>query len=183
MDFHCHLDLYPNARDVFAQAQERNEFTWLVTTSPRAFTATSRVLGGSDKVLITPGLHPEIVGGRHAELDMLLEQIRQVKAVGEVGLDGSKRFQASYDLQRSVFVAVVAQCAALGGRVLSIHSRQAVQDVRKRSINPTRYMKDGEIRYSSRAPAPLESLTRTTGQLAVGLAPAPPPSTRWICFY
>ncbi len=53
----------------------------------------------------------------------------------------------------------------------------------KRSINPTRYSKDGEIRYSSRAPAPLESLTRTTGQLAVGLAPAPPPSTRWICFY
>ncbi|QRK86855.1 TatD family hydrolase [Pseudomonas granadensis] len=129
MDFHCHLDLYPNARDVYAQAQERNEFTWLVTTSPRAFTATSRVLGGSDKVLITPGLHPEIVGARHAELDMLLEQIRQVKAVGEVGLDGSKRFQASYDVQRSVFIAVVAQCAALGGRVLSIHSRQAVKDV------------------------------------------------------
>lgn len=54
---------------------------------------------------------------------------------------------------------------------------------RKRSINPTRYMKDGKIRYSSRAPAPLDSSTRTTGQLAVGLAPAPPPSTRWICFY
>lgn len=129
MDFHCHLDLYPNARDVYAQARDRNEFTWLVTTTPRAFTATSKVLGGSDKVLITPGLHPEIVGARHAELDMLLEQIRQVRAVGEVGLDGSKRFQASYDVQRKVFVAVVAQCAALGGRVLSIHSRQAVKDV------------------------------------------------------
>ncbi|MDI9778480.1 TatD family hydrolase [Pseudomonas putida] len=129
MDFHCHLDLYPNARDVYAQARDRNEFTWLVTTSPRAFTATSKVLGGSDKVLITPGLHPEIVGTRHAELDMLLEQIRQVRAVGEVGLDGSKRFQTSYDVQRKVFVAVVAQCAALGGRVLSIHSRQAVKDV------------------------------------------------------
>ncbi|TDF83893.1 Qat anti-phage system TatD family nuclease QatD [Pseudomonas sp. H9] len=129
MDFHCHLDLYPNARDVYAQARDRNEFTWLVTTSPRAFAATSRVLGGSEKVLITPGLHPEIVGARHAELDLLLDQIRQVRAVGEVGLDGSKRFQASYEMQRKVFVAVVEQCAALGGRVLSIHSRQAVKDV------------------------------------------------------
>ena len=36
---------------------------------------------------------------------------------------------------------------------------------RKRSINPTRYMKDGEIRYSNRAPVPLVSSTRTTGQL------------------
>lgn len=129
MDFHCHLDLYPNARDVYAQVLGKNEFTWLVTTSPRAFAATSKVLGGSDKVLITPGLHPEIVGARHAELDMLLEQIKQVRAVGEVGLDGSKRFLASYEVQRKVFAAVVAQCAALGGRVLSIHSRQAVKDV------------------------------------------------------
>ncbi|WP_409313431.1 MobH family relaxase [Pseudomonas putida] len=67
---------------------------------------------------------------------------------------------------------------------LSIHQKRSNgQNICKRSINPTRYMKDGKIRYSSRAPAPLDSSTRTTGQLAVGLAPAPPPSTRWICFY
>jgi TatD DNase family protein len=129
MDFHCHLDLYPNARDVYAQALERNEFTWLVTTSPRAFEATSRVLGNHDKVLITPGLHPELVHSRFAELDMLLEQIKQCPAVGEIGLDGSRRFSDSYELQRRVFVATVERCAALGGRVLSIHSRQAVRDV------------------------------------------------------
>lgn len=129
MDFHCHLDLYPNAREVFARTVERNTFTWLVTTSPRAFTATSRVLGGHVNVLITPGLHPEIVHERHGELDNLLEQIEQVSAVGEIGLDGSKRFQHSYEMQRKVFAATVAQCAAVGGRVLSIHSRQAVKDV------------------------------------------------------
>ncbi|MFL1390905.1 Qat anti-phage system TatD family nuclease QatD [Pseudomonas tritici] len=129
MDFHCHLDLYPNAREVFAQAVERNMFTWLVTTSPRAFSATSKVLGGHANVLITPGLHPEIVHERYAELDTLIEQIKYASAVGEVGLDGSKRFQHSFDAQRTVFTAVVAQCANVGGRVLSIHSRQAVREV------------------------------------------------------
>ena len=129
MDFHCHLDLYPNAREVFAQAVERNMFTWLVTTSPRAFSATSKVLGGHENVLITPGLHPEIVHERYAELDTLIEQIKYISAVGEVGLDGSKRFKHSFDAQREVFTAVVAQCASVGGRVLSIHSRQAVRDV------------------------------------------------------
>ena len=129
MDFHCHLDLYPNAREVFARTVERNTFTWLVTTSPRAFTATSRVLGGHVNVLITPGLHPDIVHERHGELDNLLEQIEHVSAVGEIGLDGSKRFQHSYEMQRKVFATTVAQCAAVGGRVLSIHSRQAVKDV------------------------------------------------------
>lgn len=129
MDFHCHLDLYPNAREVFAQAVEKNAFTWLVTTSPRAFSATNRVLGGHSNVLITPGLHPEIVHERHAELDMLIEQIKHASAVGEVGLDGSRRFQHSYEMQRIVFNAVVEECKKSGGRVLSIHSRQAVKDV------------------------------------------------------
>jgi len=129
IDFHCHLDLYPNARDVYAEAVKRNAFTWLVTTSPRAYEATSRVLGSDPKVLITPGLHPEIVHDRFYELELLLEQIGPAKAVGEVGLDGSRRFQRSYELQRKVFVSTIERCHQLGGRALSIHSRQAVGDV------------------------------------------------------
>lgn len=129
MDFHCHLDLYPNARDVYKEASRRNEFTWLVTTSPRAFLATSRVLGGSKSVLVTPGLHPEIAYERRFELAMLLEQMAAVHAVGEVGLDGSSQFRPAYNVQRELFDAVVGRCVALGGRTLSIHSRQAVGDV------------------------------------------------------
>lgn len=129
MDFHCHLDLYPNAREVFKEATERNEFTWLVTTSPRAFVATSRVLGDAANVLVTPGLHPEIAHERGSELELLLNQMTDVAAVGEVGLDGSSRYRESYDIQRDIFEAIIERSAALGGRVLSIHSRQAVNDV------------------------------------------------------
>ncbi|MCB1907868.1 MAG: TatD family hydrolase [Rhodocyclaceae bacterium] len=129
MDFHCHLDLYPGAREVYREAARRNEFTWLVTTSPKAFAATSRALEPLPSVLITPGLHPEIAHERAAELDLLLEQIAGVKAVGEVGLDGSPRFKAHYEVQRKIFGAVIARSAELGGRTLSIHSRRAVRDV------------------------------------------------------
>lgn len=129
MDFHCHLDLYPNAREIYREASERNAFTWLVTTSPKAFSATSRALGSSPKVLITPGLHPEIAYERSDELPLLLEQMASVKAVGEVGIDGSSRFRVGYDTQRKIFSAVVARSAELGGRTLSIHSRQAVKEV------------------------------------------------------
>lgn len=129
MDFHCHLDLYPNAKEVYFEACQRNAFTWLVTTSPKAFAATSRVLGMSPNVLITPGLHPEVAHERFQELDLLLEQMATVLAVGEVGLDGSSRFRATYDVQRRIFSAVIARCEDLGGRTLSIHSRLAVNDV------------------------------------------------------
>lgn len=129
MDFHCHLDLYPGAREVHREAANRNEFTWLVTTSPKAFVATSRALPAAPSVLISPGLHPEIGHERAAELGMLLEQMASVKAVGEVGLDGSPRFRPHYEVQRRIFRAVVARSAELGGRTLSIHSRRAVRDV------------------------------------------------------
>ncbi|WP_343674910.1 Qat anti-phage system TatD family nuclease QatD [Paraburkholderia heleia] len=129
MDFHCHLDLYPGARDVYKEASERNSFTWLVTTSPKAFSATSRVLGASPTVLITPGLHPEIAHERASELGLLLQQIEATRTVGEVGLDGSPRYRQHYEVQRRIFNAVVRRCAELGGRTLSIHSRRAVRDV------------------------------------------------------
>lgn len=129
MDFHCHLDLYPRAREVYKEALHRNEFTWLVTTSPKAFEATSRVLGSSPKVLVTPGLHPEIAHERAAELELLLEQIAIAPAVGEVGLDGSPRFKHSYEIQLYIFQSVIRRCSEVGGRALSIHSRGAVKDV------------------------------------------------------
>ncbi len=129
MDFHCHLDLYPKAREVYREAAGRNEFTWLVTTSPKAFAATSRALEPLPSILITPGLHPEIAHERALELDLLLEQITTVRAVGEVGLDGSPRFKAHYEVQRRIFNAVISRCAELGGKTISIHSRRAVRDV------------------------------------------------------
>lgn len=129
MDFHCHLDLYPSARAVSDEASRRNEFTWLVTTSPRAFEATSKVLGHVPRVLITPGLHPELVEQRAEELPQLLKQMENTVAIGEVGMDGSYRFKSSLPMQRKVFDAVVARSRELGGKTLSIHSRGAVKEV------------------------------------------------------
>lgn len=129
MDFHCHLDLYPESKAVSEEAALRNEFTWLVTTSPRAYEATSKVLGHVSRVLITPGLHPELVESRADELPQLLKQMERATAVGEVGIDGSNRFKSSLPTQRQVFDAVVSRSTELGGRVLSIHSRGAVREV------------------------------------------------------
>ena len=129
MDFHCHLDLYPNARQVYAETLRRVDFTWLVTTSPRAFVATSKVLQPQDRLRISPGLHPEVADQKQAELLLLLEQIEHSSIVGEVGLDGSPRYRQHFELQKHIFSAVVQRCQAKGGRVLSIHSRAAAAEV------------------------------------------------------
>lgn len=129
MDFHCHLDLYPDAKKVYVEALQRNEFVWLVTTSPRAYAVTSRVLAATQKFFISPGLHPEVVDKKHGELAMLLSQMEACTGVGEIGLDGSARYSQHFELQTHIFKSVVENCARLGGRVLSIHSRAAAEEV------------------------------------------------------
>jgi TatD DNase family protein len=129
MDFHCHLDLYPDARNLYAEAVRRQFFIWLVTTSPKAYEATSRVLPQTGTIRISPGIHPEIVEQKAAELPLLLEQIGQCELVGEVGLDGSHRYKAQFAVQQRVFKATVKKCVEVGGRALSIHSRLAAREV------------------------------------------------------
>ena len=61
IDFHCHLDLYPDALKLLPETARRNEFTLVVTTSPRAWLATSRVFAGYDNIKVALGMHPEII--------------------------------------------------------------------------------------------------------------------------
>ncbi|MEJ2795890.1 Qat anti-phage system TatD family nuclease QatD [Iodobacter sp. LRB] len=129
MDFHCHLDLYPDAKQIYTEALKRTEFVWLVTTSPRAYAATSRVLPASQKIFISPGLHPEVADKKYGELEMLLSQMEACTGVGEIGLDGSARFSQHFKFQIHIFKSVVENSARLGGRVLSIHSRAAAGKV------------------------------------------------------
>lgn len=129
MDFHCHLDLYPNALDVREEARRRKCFVWLVTTSPRAFVATSRMMPPDELMLVSPGLHPEVAKQKSGELGLLLEQIAGNPAVGEVGVDRSPQHRTTLGLQREIFDVVVEKCASSGGRVLSVHSRFAADTV------------------------------------------------------
>ena len=89
IDFHTHLDLYPQAIQVAREASAKNTFTLAVTTSPRAWVATSRVLGSVPRIRIALGLHPEIATEKASERELLLESVSRTDFIGETGLDGS----------------------------------------------------------------------------------------------
>lgn len=105
--------------------ERRNEFTLAVTTSPRAFVATSRVFAGRRRIRVSLGLHPEVAEAKQGEQSLLVELVASTQFIGEIGLDGSSRFKHSLPLQERIFAAVVDECQRQGGRVMSIHSRGA----------------------------------------------------------
>lgn len=125
IDFHCHLDLYPDAQTLVDQVATRNLFTLVVTTSPRAWRATSRVFAGRDNIKVALGMHPEIVCEKSSERGLLISSVAETCFIGEIGLDGSPQHQRTKDLQESIFTDVLVECERHGGRILSIHSRNA----------------------------------------------------------
>lgn len=125
IDFHSHLDLYQNGLVLARETNTRNKFTLVVTTSPRAYVATSRVFAGLENIEVGLGLHPEVASAKAMELDQLVGSVANARFIGEVGLDGSVRFRASLTLQERIFRAALAECSRQGGRVISVHSRGA----------------------------------------------------------
>lgn len=129
IDFHSHLDLYPNAVSLLPRVARENRFTLVVSTSPKAWLATSKVFAGYANIKVALGLHPEIAVAKAAERDLFVSLIAQTEYVGEIGLDGSPRFKPSLPVQRAILDAVLAECERVGGRVMSLHSRGAVDQV------------------------------------------------------
>lgn len=129
IDFHSHLDLYPNALSLLPRVARQNVFTLVVSTSPKAWLTTSKVFAGYPNIKVALGLHPEIAVAKAAEKDLLISLICRAEYVGEIGLDGSPRFKPSLPIQRPILDAVLAECERAGGRVMSLHSRGAVDQV------------------------------------------------------
>ena len=129
IDFHCHLDLYPDPMKVFAEVKRRKVEVLAVTTSPRAYIKTSQHFRGSDNVRVALGFHPELVKQRHFEKDLFFEQMKSVCFLGEIGIDGSRRAMESLSEQIAFFNEVIHKASINNRKVLSLHSRGAVKEV------------------------------------------------------
>lgn len=129
MDLHCHLDLFPDAVSLLPQVNKRNAFTLAVTTSPRAWQASSRVMAKYTHIAVGLGFHPELIADRIGEMPLMLRALEQVKYVGEIGLDGTPRNKATLPIQTEAFCRIIRDCGKDQTHVMSIHSRAAVSQV------------------------------------------------------
>ncbi|MFI6425896.1 Qat anti-phage system TatD family nuclease QatD [Promicromonospora sp. NPDC050880] len=129
IDFHCHLDLYPDPFAVADEAQARSVGVLSVTTTPSAWPGTSRIAQGRPVIRTALGLHPQLARERIRELSLFDRYLPETRFVGEVGLDGSPGLRSSWNQQVEVFEHVLASCSAAGDKIVSIHSRRAATAV------------------------------------------------------
>lgn len=129
IDFHCHLDLYPDPVSAAAACRARGDHVLSVTTTPRAWRGTSALAKGAQRIRTALGFHPQVAHERHGELALFEALLAEARYVGEVGLDGSPACRPHQDVQRRCFDRILRACAAAGGRVLTVHSRRAADAV------------------------------------------------------
>jgi TatD DNase family protein len=132
IDFHCHLDLYPNPDRVVSECVNRGVYVLSVTNTPSAWEGTSALAAGTDRILTALGFHPQLAHERYAELSLFDSLLPLTKYVGEIGLDGAPEHRRHWQQQTAVFDHILQACADLGDRCLSIHSRRATTEVLNR---------------------------------------------------
>jgi TatD DNase family protein len=129
VDFHCHLDLYPNHAAAVAACERARVFTLAVTTTPKAWPRNRDMVAGTKYVRAALGLHPQLVAERAREIELWTSYLHETRYVGEVGLDGGPRFFRSLPLQKQVLEHVLRLCARHGGKILTVHSTRAAKAV------------------------------------------------------
>ncbi|HEY9685150.1 MAG TPA: Qat anti-phage system TatD family nuclease QatD [Oculatellaceae cyanobacterium] len=129
IDFHAHLDLYPNPHNVVKECIARRMYVLSVTTTPSAWTGTSALIPPGTRIRTALGLHPQLAHERSAELELFDAYLDQVRYVGEIGLDGAPEFKPHRDRQTAVFQHILNACSKAGGKIMSVHSRRAAAEV------------------------------------------------------
>jgi TatD DNase family protein len=129
LDFHCHLDLYPDHAAEVERCEREGVFTLTVTTTPRAWLRNHELASATRHVRAALGLHPQLVAHRAHEIGLWEELLPQTRYVGEVGLDAGPRFYKSLETQREIFARVLSLCAAAKNKVVTVHSVRATKAV------------------------------------------------------
>ncbi|MDP9607252.1 UNVERIFIED_ORG: TatD DNase family protein [Variovorax paradoxus] len=129
VDFHCHLDLYPDHAELIDECDREGVATLTVTTTPKAWARNRKMAAHAKHVRVALGLHPQLVGERESEIALFESLLSESRYVGEVGLDAGPRFYKTFAAQERVFERILRACAEHGDKVLTVHSVRSVSKV------------------------------------------------------
>lgn len=129
IDFHCHIDLFPDPAALIREIDAAGIYVLAVTTTPKSWKHLKVLLKESKRIRSAIGLHPELVASRAAEVEEVCSIMPETKYVGEIGIDGSPENKSSLALQEEIFQTIIKRAAELGGKIMSIHSRRAARRV------------------------------------------------------
>lgn len=125
-DTHFHLDLQKNRVSAIKQIEENRIYTIAVTNLPDLYRKEC-VENASKYIRFALGFHPELIHKYQKQIPMMWDLLPEVRYVGEVGLD---LVDKSHEKEQVMFFReLVERCRYDSNKILTIHSRRAVDNV------------------------------------------------------
>lgn len=128
MDAHMHFDLYKNRTDVLDYIEKSKSYTIAVTNLPELYEKYSMQYNKYKYVKIALGFHPELVCQYKNQLNLFAKLSRDVRYIGEIGLDYTDVSDNDKKIQLEIFRKIIEICNS-DNKILSVHSRKASTDI------------------------------------------------------
>jgi len=128
IDTHCHIDLYPNPKEIAHLCANNNVVVIAMTNLPSHFEMGLPHVKSFKNIRFSLGLHPQYANRHQQEYQIFKNNIQKTSYIGEIGLDFSKEFVQTKDLQIKYFKQILHEIAGLK-KILNLHSRKAEKEV------------------------------------------------------
>ena len=127
-DAHCHLDLMDNMLEFINEIQNSDMNLFAVGTTPKAYSREIQFCKNARNIHVGLGMHPQLVSSGD-DMQLFKSLIEKSHYIGEVGLDFSKGYIQTKELQINIFSEIVKLCEQYREKVISIHSLKSTSTV------------------------------------------------------
>jgi TatD DNase family protein len=128
-DVHLHLDLYRNPEEIINHIIDLKSYTIAVTNLPILYDRAVKKYKDQKYIRYALGLHPELIEQYLEQIPIFFDRLKDCRYIGEIGLDFKKNNESSWQLQINTFERIIRESDNYGGKILSIHSRNAAKEV------------------------------------------------------
>ncbi|PRY91905.1 TatD DNase family protein [Marinilabilia salmonicolor] len=126
-DTHFHLDLFKSVSDIVKEVEENKIYTIAVSNLPVLYSKLKEKIS-SKYIRPALGFHPELLFQYKHHIPQMWTLLNETRYIGEVGLD-FKTGKDFKELQVSFFTELIDRCNQIGGKILTIHSRQSADEI------------------------------------------------------
>ena len=128
-DAHCHMDLMDDMPRFIREMQNSHISIFAVGTTPKTYSREVQFCRDSTNIYVGLGMHPQLISSGYDDMLLFKSLIRKSHFIGEIGLDFSKEYVHTKDLQIEIFREILKLCELCGEKVISIHSLKSVNTV------------------------------------------------------
>jgi TatD DNase family protein len=125
-----HFDLYNNKQEILSYIESTHCYTIAMTNLPQLYEQYAAQIDWKKyyHCRLALGFHPELASQYSNQIGVFSRMLSSTRYVGEIGLDFTTHDKENENCQLKIFQKVIDDCNVQGGKILSIHSRNAVPE-------------------------------------------------------